>query len=246
MRSFTDQELCDFTVALVRYLKGWCGDDLIKCVGVDINENVKPLPSSVHIVAEQLDALIDIVYYTFNALAKKQDEHFLHDPYFGEMYQGVQQFTIESTILHPLESSSWSDEEAMFLSKMILSELCELLDTRTNNSTESVDIVRSVINNTQVDGCYIYHVVRLCELYSRKLNVDFASAFDVVHQANMNKRNPQTGKFERREDGKIIKPIGWTAPNMASHLLSSIESKSVLKVYEFINDVKMWFQYVFA
>lgn len=34
----------------------------------------------------------------------------------------------------------------------------------------------------------------------------------------MAKRDPQTGKFIHREDGKIIKPEGWTAPDIVAEI----------------------------
>jgi len=40
----------------------------------------------------------------------------------------------------------------------------------------------------------------------------------VVHAANMAKRNPATGKFEKRADGKIIKPPGWKAPDVEGEM----------------------------
>ena len=36
--------------------------------------------------------------------------------------------------------------------------------------------------------------------------------------ANMAKRNPATGKFEKRADGKIIKPPGWQAPDVEGEM----------------------------
>jgi len=51
--------------------------------------------------------------------------------------------------------------------------------------------------------------------------------FRVVHTANMNKRNPETGKFERRpEDGKIIKPQGWTPPDTLAEVSRQIKEGS--------------------
>lgn len=35
-----------------------------------------------------------------------------------------------------------------------------------------------------------------------------------VHRANMAKVDPITGLVRRRDDGKILKPEGWTAPNV--------------------------------
>lgn len=42
--------------------------------------------------------------------------------------------------------------------------------------------------------------------------------WDAVQAANMAKVDPITGKVRRREDGKILKPPGWTAPDIAAVL----------------------------
>lgn len=39
--------------------------------------------------------------------------------------------------------------------------------------------------------------------------------WDEVHRTNMAKIDPLTGKVRRREDGKILKPAGWTPPNLS-------------------------------
>jgi predicted HAD superfamily Cof-like phosphohydrolase len=38
--------------------------------------------------------------------------------------------------------------------------------------------------------------------------------WEAVQRANMNKVDPVTGKVRRREDGKILKPDGWQAPDI--------------------------------
>ena len=43
-----------------------------------------------------------------------------------------------------------------------------------------------------------------------KKGINLSSIFQLVHKANMDKRDPVTGKFLRRDDGKIIKPKGWS------------------------------------
>ena len=40
------------------------------------------------------------------------------------------------------------------------------------------------------------------------------------------KRDPATGKFIKREDGKIIKPVGWTAPDVNGEILRQIQEGS--------------------
>ena len=49
-----------------------------------------------------------------------------------------------------------------------------------------------------------------------KKGVNLSSLFDIVQAANMAKKDPVTGTFLKREDGKIIKPQGWTPPNVRS------------------------------
>merc|ERR1719411_2180964 len=51
-----------------------------------------------------------------------------------------------------------------------------------------------------------------------KKGVNLSSVFDLVHSANMAKVNPTTGKCMKRPDGKIIKPPGWTAPNVTAEM----------------------------
>lgn len=39
-----------------------------------------------------------------------------------------------------------------------------------------------------------------------------------VQRSNMAKVDPATGKVRRREDGKVLKPEGWTPPDIAGAL----------------------------
>lgn len=38
--------------------------------------------------------------------------------------------------------------------------------------------------------------------------------WDAVHISNMRKIDPATGQVLRRDDGKILKPVGWRAPKL--------------------------------
>lgn len=42
--------------------------------------------------------------------------------------------------------------------------------------------------------------------------------WSAVHQANMAKVDPATGRVIRRADGKVLKPAGWQAPDIAAVL----------------------------
>lgn len=39
-----------------------------------------------------------------------------------------------------------------------------------------------------------------------------------VQRSNMAKVDPDTGKVVKRDDGKVLKPAGWTAPDIAGAL----------------------------
>jgi len=51
-----------------------------------------------------------------------------------------------------------------------------------------------------------------------KKGVNLSSVFGTVHAANMAKRDPETGKFLKREDGKIVKPRGWQPPDIEAEI----------------------------
>jgi predicted HAD superfamily Cof-like phosphohydrolase len=48
--------------------------------------------------------------------------------------------------------------------------------------------------------------------------IPFDAVWDEIHRSNMAKRDPETGKVIKRADGKVLKPDGWTPPNVARTL----------------------------
>jgi len=50
------------------------------------------------------------------------------------------------------------------------------------------------------------------------LNIDLEGAWTEVLQSNMAKIDPATGKVNKRQDGKVIKPQGWKAPELEKFL----------------------------
>ena len=47
---------------------------------------------------------------------------------------------------------------------------------------------------------------------------DAEGAWREVMATNFAKIDRDTGKVRKREDGKVLKPVGWTAPNLAPFL----------------------------
>lgn len=54
--------------------------------------------------------------------------------------------------------------------------------------------------------------------YALSQGWDIRGAWDEVLRSNMAKVDPETGMVHRREDGKILKPEGWTPPNLRPFL----------------------------
>ena len=47
---------------------------------------------------------------------------------------------------------------------------------------------------------------------------DAEGAWKEVMRTNFAKIDKETGKVRKREDGKVLKPLGWTAHNLVPHL----------------------------
>lgn len=47
---------------------------------------------------------------------------------------------------------------------------------------------------------------------------DGEGAWKEVMRTNFAKIDKETGKVRKREDGKVLKPIGWEPPNLVPHL----------------------------
>ena len=63
-----------------------------------------------------------------------------------------------------------------------------------------------------VDALVDILVVTIGALHS--MGADAEGAWKEVMQTNFNKIDKETGKVRKREDGKVLKPLGWTPPNL--------------------------------
>jgi predicted HAD superfamily Cof-like phosphohydrolase len=140
---------------------------------------------------------------------------------------------------HPLVMSR---DKAKFIIRMVISELDELACTVTSGTEERDQFMQECLDardkcsefeygtddeliaaqfDALVDAWYY------CLNISAQHGVNLSSIFDVVHQANMAKRDPVTGKFMRREtDGKVIKPAGWQPPDITAEIKRQQEQGS--------------------
>jgi len=68
-----------------------------------------------------------------------------------------------------------------------------------------------------LDACMdmIWVIMGYC--YSRGFNI--GDAWGEVSRSNLSKINSETGKVLKRADGKVIKPEGWTPPDLSKCVL---------------------------
>jgi predicted HAD superfamily Cof-like phosphohydrolase len=59
-------------------------------------------------------------------------------------------------------------------------------------------------------------VVTVGALHS--MGVDADGAWKEVMRSNFDKIDKRTGQVRKREDGKVLKPQGWTPPNLEPYL----------------------------
>ena len=88
---------------------------------------------------------------------------------------------------------------------LIEEEANELADAITaHDQVETVDALIDIL------------VVTIGALHSMGANAE--GAWKEVMNTNFAKIDKETGKVRKREDGKVLKPVGWTPPNLEPYL----------------------------
>ena len=100
----------------------------------------------------------------------------------------------------PAFAQSSVSEQAELYKKLIIEEYSEFIEADTNND----DVER-------LDACF--DMIWVIVGYMKSRGWDCEAAWDEGAYSNLAKIDPATGKVIRREDGKILKPEGWKAPN---------------------------------
>ncbi len=75
-----------------------------------------------------------------------------------------------------------------------------------------------------VDALTDILVVTIGALHS--MGADPEGAWKEVMRTNFAKIDKETGKVRKREDGKVLKPLGWEPPNLAEY---TVKEKTILK-----------------
>ena len=84
---------------------------------------------------------------------------------------------------------------------LIVEEHQELLEaTLSDDRVEQLDALIDIL------------VVTIGAIHS--MGADAEGAWKEVRMTNFAKIDRETGKVRKREDGKVLKPVGWTPPNL--------------------------------
>ena len=81
---------------------------------------------------------------------------------------------------------------------------------------ETKELAEAIASNDpveQLDALIDILVVTIGAIHS--MGADAECAWKEVMRTNFAKIDKETGKVRKREDGKVLKPVGWTAPNLA-------------------------------
>jgi predicted HAD superfamily Cof-like phosphohydrolase len=80
-------------------------------------------------------------------------------------------------------------------------------------SEEFNELVASKTKVDDLDALIDILVVTIGAIHS--LGADAEGAWKEVIATNFAKIDKETGKVRKREDGKVLKPLGWTPPELA-------------------------------
>lgn len=82
---------------------------------------------------------------------------------------------------------------------------------------EELEVAYSAGDNVEtLDALIDILVVTIGAIHSA--GFDAEGAWKEVMATNFAKIDKETGKVRKREDGKVLKPVGWTAPNLVPFL----------------------------
>ena len=87
---------------------------------------------------------------------------------------------------------------------------CNLIEEEFN------ELVASTTKVDDLDALIDILVVTIGAIHS--LGADAEGAWKEVMATNFAKIDKETGKVRKREDGKVLKPQGWTPPDLNPHL----------------------------
>jgi predicted HAD superfamily Cof-like phosphohydrolase len=100
---------------------------------------------------------------------------------------------------------------------LIKEEYNELLEAQGLNQNHDRIEYLPVDEIETLDALIDILVVTIGAIHS--MGSDAEGAWKEVMSTNFAKIDKETGKVRKREDGKVLKPVGWVAPNLESFII---------------------------
>ena len=148
------------------------------------------------------------------------------------MFARIAEFT-EAAAQEPLPKRPklMTPEDVTKLGRYVFEELIELFDTVNDRVDTNITVLKLLAeamarkkkdnsSNSEVETLAeqqdaIVDLAYYCGDAAAKAGFKLDRPFVIVHNANMAKIDKKTGKVLRREsDGKVLKPEGWTPPDL--------------------------------
>lgn len=144
--------------------------------------------------------------------------------------ENVKIFTEQSKEIElPNHPRKMTREEVLFVAKMVSEELQELLVTVTDENEDPKKLLIDIVeksnspNYTNVGKNDLELMAEQVDAFvdidyyncnaAAKVGFNVDDVFQLVHQANMNKKFDD-GTFHKNSEGKVIKPPGWIEPDV--------------------------------
>jgi len=152
----------------------------------------------------------------------------------------------KSATVYPDRPVLATPDKAKFISKMVMSEILELLLTVEPTERGVIGMMHEIVDDLDLPSSKIpciqsvdaeelkvpvieaqmdavvdimYYILDFCT--KQGYNID--RILDLVHKANMAKRH-EDGMFHKREDGKVIKPKDWKEADLTTEVVRQIDN----------------------
>jgi len=110
------------------------------------------------------------------------------------------------------QSVDGSNEDQFKMYLRLIKEEFDELQVAQGISLETGEQVGPVDKVETLDALIDILVVTIGTIHS--MGADAEGAWKEVMMTNFAKIDKETGKVRKREDGKVLKPVGWTPPNL--------------------------------
>jgi predicted HAD superfamily Cof-like phosphohydrolase len=120
---------------------------------------------------------------------------------------------VGQTVNENVDANWEKNDQAQLYMKLVVEEFEET--AHAWNEGDSVELA---------DGCA--DLIWVLQGLMLSVGIPMQEVWDEVARSNLAKIDPETGVVLKREDGKILKPAGWTAPDIKTIIDASLYAEA--------------------